>query len=208
MTDEVLGHIFEPFFTTKPAGKGTGLGLATVYGIVKQSGGHVTIESKPGAGTIVTTYFPMVGESSASRATTTPSETALAGRETILLVEDEPALRRLMQRTLEQHGYTVLQTRNVADALDIAEHHQGSIELLLSDVIMPVMNGPDLAQRIVRLRPFIKVMYVSGFTNQALLDRGSVSPRTCFLGKPFTQKALASKLRECLDQQLPEVQSF
>jgi CheY-like chemotaxis protein len=198
MAEDVLTHVFEPFFTTKPAGKGTGLGLATVYGIVKQSAGHITIESAPGAGTIITTYLPVAGHDAASQALGADAETVIEGHETILVVEDDPALRRLMQRTLERHGYTVLQSKNVVDAVSIAEHHPGEIHLLLSDVIMPVMNGPDLAQRIVRLRPTIKVMYVSGFTNQIALDRGCVGANACFLAKPFTPQALAAQVRDCL----------
>jgi PAS domain S-box-containing protein len=199
MTQEVLTHVFEPFFTTKPAGKGTGLGLASVYGIVTQSAGHITIESTPGAGTIITTYFPLVDGDTALHTVSADAREVLEGHETVLIVEDDPALRRLMQRTLERHGYLVLQSKNVVDALSIAERHPGEIDLLLSDVIMPVMNGPDLAQRIVRLRPAIKVMYVSGFTNQIALDRGSLSTKACFLAKPFTPQALAERVRDCLE---------
>jgi CheY-like chemotaxis protein len=172
--------------------------LATVYGIVKQSAGHITIESTPGTGTIVTTYLPAANPATASETESADAEAPIDGHETILIVEDDPALRRLMQRTLERHGYAVLQSKNVVDALSIAERHPGKIDLLLSDVIMPVMNGPDLAQRIVRLRPAIKVMYVSGFTNQIALDRGSVGAKACFMAKPFTPQALASRVRDCL----------
>jgi PAS domain S-box-containing protein len=199
MTPEVLTHVFEPFFTTKPVGKGTGLGLATVYGIVKQSGGYIVVDSAPDVGTTVTTYLPVVAEAAEAAVAAAVPAKALSGAETILLVEDEAGLRRLMQRTLERLGYTVLQTRDVTHALEIAEHHSGPIDLLLSDVIMPGMNGPDLAQRIVRRRPSIKVLYVSGFTNCSVLDLGSVSPNTCFLAKPFSPQALATRVRECLD---------
>ena len=202
MTADVLAHVFEPFFTTKPAGKGTGLGLATVYGVVKQSGGHITIDSEPGLGTTVTVYFPEASELP-DLDTAVASKVDVSGTETILLVEDEPGLRRLMQRTLEGYGYTVLTARSIGHALEIAERHEHPIELLLSDVIMPEMNGPELAQRVIRLRKAIRVLYVSGFTNQAALDRAELSSRIGFLGKPFTPAVLATKVRESLDAQFP-----
>ena len=197
---DVLAHVFEPFFTTKPDGKGTGLGLSTVYGIVKQSGGYITIDSEPGLGTTVTTYLPVALEAGPGPVTTAAVTRVLSGTETILLAEDEPALRRLMQRTLQQCGYTVLNAQSAADAIAVSERHPGAIDLLLSDVVMPGLSGPDLAQRIVRLRPAIKVLYVSGFTSHALFQGGSVDPGTCFLGKPFTRQVLAAKVRECLDR--------
>jgi PAS domain S-box-containing protein len=197
MTPEVLTHLFEPFFTTKPPGKGTGLGLSTVYGIVKQSGGYITIDSTPGVGSVFTTYFPMNGDSPAR---VLPESTArrTSGNETILLVEDEAGLRGLMRRSLEHYGYTVLATETVAEALAAAEHHDGRIDLLLSDVVMPVLSGPELAERVVAARPDIKVLYVSGYTNHAALQR-TIGTRTQFLAKPFASRALAAKVRECLD---------
>ena len=188
MTAEVLAHVFEPFFTTKPAGKGTGLGLATVHGIVKQSGGYITIDSAPGAGTTVTTYLPSVN--------VTP---APAGSETILLVEDEPGVRQLMQRTLERSGYTVLKAPTATDAIAIAAHHRRPIDLLVSDVVMPDVSGPDVAQRISTLHPAMKVLFVSGFTHHIAIEPCSMSPRAAFLAKPFTPLALTVKVRECLD---------
>jgi two-component system cell cycle sensor histidine kinase/response regulator CckA len=196
MTDEVLAHVFEPFFTTKPVGKGSGLGLASVYGIVKQNGGYIAITSAPGKGTTVTTYLPVVDEvaepSAQPMRTKTPS-----GTETILLVEDDAAIRQLMQRTLQQCGYAVLNAEDVANALQIAERRSASIDLLLTDVIMPGLNGPDLAQRIVRLHPAIKVLYVSGFADGAV--GASLSRKATFLPKPFTPRDLATNVREALD---------
>ena len=198
MTADVLAHVFEPFFTTKPRGKGTGLGLATVYGIVKQSGGFIAVDSEPGAGTAIRIHLPAVAETKPQKAAA--QSRVLGGTETILLAEDEKGLRRLIARTLELYGYTVLQSRDVAHAAELAAQHAGEIDLLLSDVIMPGMSGPDLAQHIKGLRPSIKILYVSGFTNRALSDLGFASPNTCFLAKPFTPEALAGKVRECLDK--------
>jgi two-component system cell cycle sensor histidine kinase/response regulator CckA len=199
LTPEVLAHAFEPFFTTKPEGKGTGLGLSTVYGIVKQSGGYITIDSEPGLGTTFTTYLPVAQEAAQQAAGASRLPRPLSGTETILLVEDEPGLRRLVHRTLEQHGYSVLNAATAEDAVSIARRHTGPIHLLLSDVIMPGLSGPDLAQRLVRLRPSIRVLYVSGYTSQAVEGTGAVSPHARFLSKPFSPSVLATKVRECLD---------
>jgi two-component system, cell cycle sensor histidine kinase and response regulator CckA len=198
MAPDVLAHVFEPFFTTKPIGKGTGLGLATVYSIVKQNGGYVAIDSTVGVGTTVSIYLP-VAEGAVDIADGQTSAPVARGTETVLLVEDEAGLKHLIRRTLTRYGYTVLESENVNDALDIAEHHEGRIDLLLSDVIMPGLNGPDLAQRIVRLRPEIRVLYVSGFTNSIALGAESLSARASLLQKPFTPQALAAKVRERLD---------
>jgi len=199
MTPDVLAHVFEPFFTTKPAGKGTGLGLATVYGIVKQSGGYVTIDSTPGVGTSVTIYLPRIEAKRIARTQEKPADQTVHGSETILVAEDQPAVRVLIRRILEPLGYTVLMPADVAEAIAIGESHEGAIDLLLSDVIMPDMSGPDLAQRIIRSRPAMKVLYISGFTTHPAVGAGSTSPNTSFLPKPFSPHALASKVRECLD---------
>jgi CheY-like chemotaxis protein len=199
MTADVMAHVFEPFFTTKPVGQGTGLGLSTVYGIVKQNGGYITIASEPTSGTTVTVFWPMTEQREASVPPPRTSQRAPGGTETILLVEDEAGIRSLMRKTLEPYGYRVLEARDVLDAIAIAETHDGSIDLLLSDVIMPVLSGPDLAQRIVGQRPAIKVCYVSGFPNSLLSEQKREPQRMWFLAKPFTPQALASKVRECLD---------
>jgi nitrogen-specific signal transduction histidine kinase/CheY-like chemotaxis protein len=191
---EVLPHIFEPFFTTKPLGKGTGLGLSTVFGIVKQSGGHITIDSRPGAGTTVTSYFPRVNPPAAPKESPARSDRAGEAAETILLVEDDLAVRELARRTLEARGYTVLAARDVADAISLERTHRKPIHLLLSDIVMPEMNGPDLAQRLVRRRPDMQVLYMSGFAHHLAVAPDATSPRTAFLQKPFTPEALALKV--------------
>ena len=200
MTSDALAHVFEPFFTTKPAGKGTGLGLATAYGIVKQSGGDIAIESTPSVGTTVRVYLPSIADTCATPETAAAGVSS-SGTETILLVEDEPGIAGLMLRILQNAGYKVLPTKDVGDAIDIASKYDGHIDLLLSDVVMPHMSGPEVAQRIVRIRPTIRVLYVSGFTSQAVFDHGMKSPRTHFLAKPFKPADLTRKVRECLDVQ-------
>jgi two-component system, cell cycle sensor histidine kinase and response regulator CckA len=199
MTQDVLTHVFEPFFTTKPAGQGTGLGLSTVYGIVKQNDGYVTIESEPGIGTTVTVFWPTKTDQVHAVASSASPSRVLAGAETILLVEDEPGVRSLMRKTLEPYGYRVLEARDVSHALALAATHQGQVDLLLSDVIMPGLNGPDLAQRIVAQRPTIRIVYVSGFPNSLIPGGNGTRQRVWFLPKPFSPQALAAKVRECLD---------
>jgi two-component system, cell cycle sensor histidine kinase and response regulator CckA len=195
---DVLSHVFEPFFTTKPVGKGTGLGLATVYGIVRQSGGQITIDSAPQQGTTVTVYLQSVDDAPAVRPDVATLR-SIGGAETILLVEDEEGVRHLMRRTLERAGYAVMTASSVSDALARALDRGRPIDLLLSDVVMPDLSGPDLAQRVVRLHPAMKVLYVSGFTSQLALDSGTLGRRASFLPKPFTPDTLARKVRECLD---------
>ncbi len=202
MTPDVLAHVFEPFFTTKGPAKGTGLGLSTVYGVVKQSGGYISIESTPGFGTTVTTYWPRVDAPEASAVAAPPSTNTGKGTETILLVEDEGGLRGLMRKALKRYGYTVLEAHDVADAIAIEEGRRGPIHLLLSDVIMPGLNGPDLAQRIVRRRPAIKVLFASGYASRPAIDLGSSLQNVSFLPKPFTPETLARKVRERLDAQV------
>jgi len=200
MTPAVLAHVFEPFFTTKPQGQGTGLGLATVYGIVKQNAGYVAIDSRPDEGTTVTIFWPMPANdrnASVSQATSLPHP--VGGSETILLVEDEQPIRALMRKTLERYGYRVLEAQDVQDALALGARYPRDVDLLLSDVIMPGLNGPDLAQRIVAQRPGLRVLYVSGFPNSLLSEHDRNRHRMAFLAKPFTPEALAMKVRECLD---------
>jgi PAS domain S-box-containing protein len=199
MAPDVLAHMFEPFFTTKPAGKGTGLGLATVYGIVKQNGGYITIDSAQGIGTTVTIDLPRVDLPTRATAAAPALMRPLNGGETILVAEDQPGVRALIRRILEPYGYTVLMSDNVTDAISIAEHHGGPIDLLLSDVMMPDLSGPDLAQRIVRSRPAIRVLYVSGFAAHPAVGTDASSRNAAFLSKPFTPQGLVTKIRECLD---------
>jgi two-component system, cell cycle sensor histidine kinase and response regulator CckA len=204
MTADVLAHAFEPFYTTKPEGKGTGLGLSTVYGIVKQSSGHITIDSRPGAGTRVTTYLPIAGEGPHAQVAEVSPSRRLTGTETILLVEDERGLRRLIKRALQRLGYTVLDTQTVDDAIAIAKTPGQAIDLLVTDVVMPGMSGPGLAQRILQLRPSVKVMYVSGFAGHDVFEAGAIATDPCFLAKPFTPSRLATAVRDCLEGGCPD----
>jgi two-component system cell cycle sensor histidine kinase/response regulator CckA len=198
MDAETRSHLFEPFFTTKEKGKGTGLGLSTVYGIVKQSGGSVTVESAPGLGATFRIYFPQVEqEEPEMRAVEVMVPTP--GRETILLVEDEPAVRGLVQETLRLHGYTVLVARHGIEALLTSAKYVGRIHLLVTDVVMPQISGPEVAEKILTVRPEIKVLFMSGYPDHPLFDQGSVSRQTGLLQKPFSPSALAQKVREVLD---------
>ena len=194
-------RIFEPFFTTKEKGKGTGLGLSTVYGIVKQSGGNIWVYSEPGQGTTFKIYLPR--EISAKMAVNASRlavvQTPPAGTETILVVEDEEAIRHIAQRILGEAGYTVLTAPAASDALLTSKAHQGTIHLLLTDVVMPQASGRALAERLAVARPGIKVLYMSGYTDDAIVHHGTLDPGTHFIGKPFSAADLTKKVREVLD---------
>ena len=195
---DVLPHIFEPFFTTKEVGRGTGLGLSTVYGIVKQSGGNVWVYSQPGRGSTFKIYLPRVDEPALVVAE--PAQPAAeSGAETVLLVEDEPALRDLIKIALSGHGFTVLDVGNPGDAITLCKKHTAPLHLLLTDVIMPGMDGPALAKRVRIERPGIKVLYMSGYATNFIMHDGEVDPGTNFLEKPFHPRALLHKVREVLD---------
>ena len=201
MDAETKARAFEPFFTTKEKGKGTGLGLATVYGVVKQSGGYIDIETAPGAGTSFKIYLPKVdaeidGQAAPSSGVRRPAN----GSETILLVEDEESLRTLTRATLELDGYKVLEAKDGLDALAVSRRHDGAIELLLTDVVMPGMGGRPLAQELSRLRPETRVVYMSGYTGQTVGSQGPIDPGSDFLSKPFTREVLTRKIREALDR--------
>jgi PAS domain S-box-containing protein len=198
MDRDTLSRAFEPFFTTKEPGKGTGLGLATVYGIVQQSGGHIRAESEPERGTTFRIYLPRVDEAPEVRVD--PTGPAPPGRETLLLVEDDPAVRELVRELLTDSGYTVLEARHAGEALEIAERYQGAIHLLVTDVVMPQMNGAELARRLVTVRPGLPVLYMSGYTDDLIAQRGVLSEGTVLLEKPFTPDALSRKIREALER--------
>jgi CheY-like chemotaxis protein len=192
-------HIFEPFFTTKPRDQGTGLGLATVHGIVSQSGGHIWLYSEPGQGTTFKIYLPRVEEPAVPTAAAVHPVRALTGSETVLVVEDETAVRALTRMTLEARGYYVLVAASAEQALEVAARHPGPIPLVVTDVVMPGLSGGELAARLVELRPEMRVIFVSGYTDDAIAHHGVLDPGVHFLQKPFTLDALARKVREVLD---------
>ncbi len=199
MDAETRSHLFEPFFTTKEKGKGTGLGLSTVYGIVKQSGGSIIVESAPGRGTTFRIYFPRVEQEVPGQTGAVEATDPARGHETILLIEDEPAVRGLVHETLRLHGYTVLEARHGIEALLTSAKYVGPIHLLLTDVVMPQMSGPEVAEKILTVRSGIKVLYMSGYPDHPVFDKGSVNRQTGFLPKPFSPHVLAQKVREVLD---------
>jgi two-component system cell cycle sensor histidine kinase/response regulator CckA len=206
MSEDVRARIFEPFFTTKEMGKGTGLGLAMVYGFVTQSGGHIDVYSEPGLGTTFKVYLPLVeGDAVApSQPSTVPLP---GGRETILLVEDDTAVRALARLTLEGLGYTVVEATNGHDALRVARAHAGPIHLLLTDVVMPGMGGRLAAETLAGTLPGLRVLFISGYTDDAVVRHGVLAAETEFLQKPFTPSALAHKVRQVLDAPPPRAQS-
>jgi hypothetical protein len=203
MDAETRTHLFEPFFTTKEAGKGTGLGLATVLGIVEQSGGAIRCESEPGGGSTFTVFLPATAETVDQGS---PAAGGLAeaprGSETVLLVEDEDAVRVLAQKILERIGYVVLSARNGREGLALCEAHQGPIDLLVTDVVMPEVSGRKLAEGAVKLRPTMKVLFMSGHMQDVVLKEG-VQKGAAFLQKPYTPAGLARSVRETLDSGAP-----
>ncbi len=198
MDKETQSRIFEPFFTTKEKGKGTGLGLSTVYGIVKQSNGYVFAESSIGVGTTFFVYLPCVEDTIEELGPVATPETEKGGCETVLLVEDEESVRELVRVTLVSRGYKVLEAENGECGLRIAEETTATIDLLVTDVVMPGIGGRELAKRLVALRPATRVLYLSGYTEDAIATQGALSPGTAFLQKPFTLQSLAKKVREVL----------
>ncbi|MGE5206611.1 MAG: ATP-binding protein, partial [Chlamydiota bacterium] len=195
----ILPHIFEPFFTTKEKGKGTGLGLATVYGIVKQSGGHATVYSEKGTGTTFKIFLPRATVSASRPEPAARTAEQLRGQETVLLVEDEEAVRESEREYLEGQGYTVLAAANGPAALELAASCGREIHILVTDVVMPGMSGNELGDRLVEQRPGLKVLYVSGYAENTILQHGLAELGSCFMQKPFTLKALAGKIREVLE---------
>jgi len=203
MDSATRARVFEPFFTTKEEGKGSGLGLATVYGMVKQNGGAIWVYSEPGHGSAFKVYLPPAATRSASsprieqgRRESDPTH----GWETVLVVEDEDAVRALAREVLVRHGYVVLEARHGVDALRVAERHTDDIHLMVTDVVMPHMSGRQLAERLGSARPNMKILFMSGYTDQAIMHR-ELTPGAAFLQKPFAPAALARRVRNILDEQ-------
>ncbi len=200
MDAETRSRVFEPFFTTKAKGKGTGLGLATVYGIVKQSGGYVWVYSEPGRGATFKIYLPCVEGASEGAGARKPAAASLRGTETVLLAEDEASLRTLTRTILESFGYTVLEASGGKEALELARRHEGPIHILLTDVVLPEMDASALASRIAMLRPETKVICTSGYTDDTVVRRGLLAEGARFLQKPFAPEGLGAMVREVLDR--------
>jgi signal transduction histidine kinase len=198
MDKATLQHLFEPFFTTKYPGKGTGLGLSTVYGIVKQNHGDVRVESEPGRGSRFVIFLPRTEDTeTVSGRDSSPALTA--GTETVLLVEDEASVRRLLKHVLSKQGYEVLEASSGEEALEIYDRHEGPIHLLLTDMVMPKMNGRELADELLQRQASLRVLYVSGYTDDVLIRNGALGPGMYFLQKPLKPQLLAAKVREVLD---------
>ena len=200
MDQTTLSHLFEPFFTTKEVGKGTGLGLATVFGIVKQSGGLVTVYSEIGRGTIFKVYLPIDASATAIQPENKVPDKLPRGTETVLIVEDEQMIRKLVCRILQTQGYTVLQAENGDEALRVFEGHPSLIKLVLTDVVLPKMGGRQLYDRLIALQPGLKVLYMSGYTDDSVIRHGALEAATNFIQKPFSYTALAEAVRAVLDQ--------
>jgi CheY-like chemotaxis protein len=199
MDSETQSHLFEPFFTTKKVGRGTGLGLATAYGIIRQSHGAIRFESELGKGTTASIYLPLVEDRKRAAAETVPPRIAPTGAETVLLVEDEARVRKLILGILKAHGYTVLEATRGEEAIRLCKSRPGAIDLAVIDVVMPEMSGPDLARQIAPICPAMRVLYISGYTDEAVVHHGIPQSGVEFLQKPFLPDALLRKVREVLD---------
>ncbi|RYE94863.1 MAG: PAS domain S-box protein, partial [Myxococcales bacterium] len=203
MEADTVARIFEPFFTTKEKGKGTGLGLATVFGIVEQSGGHIAVESKLHQGTTFRVYFPQTEQVRRPRSTLPPLGVPVEGGETVLLVEDEPQIRQLLRVVLSRRGYRVLQAQNGGEAFLLSEQYPGTIDLLVTDMVMPRMTGRQLAERLTVQRPGLRVLLISGYTEDVLIHQQGLDVGFAFLPKPITPEALLRKVREVLGAERP-----
>jgi CheY-like chemotaxis protein len=202
MDVETQQSVFEPFFTTKETGKGTGLGLATVYGIVKQSGGTIWVYSEAGYGTTFKIYLPRAGTPASAMAVRDLPEHMPQGTETMLLVEDEAMVREISRQVLEMCGYTVLEAQHGVEALSIFQEEKDKIDLMITDVIMPQMGGRELVERVKQTHPQLRVLFTSGYTDDAIVRHDVIDAGTYFIPKPFTPGALAHKVREVLDARL------
>ena len=198
MDKEILEQIFEPFFTTKGVGQGTGLGLATVYGIVKQNNGFINVYSEPGKGTTFRIYLPRYAGQAVDTQPERAAEIPLSRGETVLVVEDEPVILKMGKMMLEKLGYRVLAAGTPGEAIGLAEEHASEIHLLITDVVMPEMNGRDLAERLQSLYPDMKILFMSGYTADVIAHRGVLDEGVNFMQKPFSMKDLALKVREVL----------
>jgi two-component system, cell cycle sensor histidine kinase and response regulator CckA len=196
MDDEVAKHLFEPFYTTKAAGEGTGLGLATVFGVVKQSGGGIYVYSEPGRGSTFKIYLPAAG-TTFEAAALAAEQAARGGSETIMVVEDDDGVRELVRLMLESHGYEVLAVHDADEAARIRARR--GVDLLLTDVVMPEVSGSALAERLKSIAPGMRILFMSGYSDEAVYRHGEIGPGAAFLEKPFTEGALARKVREVLD---------
>jgi signal transduction histidine kinase/ActR/RegA family two-component response regulator len=200
MTPEVRERVFEPFFTTKEKGKGTGLGLSTVYGIVKQSGGNIWVYSELGRGTTLKIYFPQVDEPLEELRENVETKLVPQGTETVLIVEDDKEVRKLAARILENQGYKILEAAQGSEALPLCKEHRNPIHLVLADVVMPGLDGRELAERVKSFHPGMKVLYMSGYTDNAIIHHGVLEKGMNYIQKPFTLDGLARKVREVLDK--------
>jgi len=203
MDKETQSHIFEPFFTTKESGKGTGLGLSTVYGIIKQSDGYIWVYSEPGKGTTFKIYLPQVGEEVEPGEPTRVPTTSLKGTETVLVVEDEDMVREIIHHILLDYGYNVLESHNPHEALQVCDLFEGTIHLMVTDVVMPGMSGRELAEKVTSRYPNMKVLYISGYTDNVIVHHGILDSGIAFLSKPFTPYSLVRNVREVLDSSSP-----
>jgi CheY-like chemotaxis protein len=199
MDEETRSHLFEPFFTTKSPGRGTGLGLATAYGIIRQSGGAIAIVSELGQGTTARIFLPLAKDKSTAEVENAATPEAFTGAETILLVEDEARVRKLMMDVLSSRGYRVLEATRGHEALRLVKEYAGAIDLAVVDVVMPEMSGPDLVRQTATLRPQMRVLFISGYTEEAMVHHHIPESGTAFLQKPFMPDALVRKVREVLD---------
>lgn len=199
ISEDNLSKVFEPFFTTKKESEGTGLGLSTCYGIVKQSGGDIQINSETDVGTTVKIYFPRAAQEASPQKLSLEGGVYQTGDETILVVEDEASLRKMVKRILSNHGYTVIVAGHGEEALRIIHDYDNPIDLVITDVIMPRMGGKELSDRIQSLNDTMKILFMSGYTDQSIVHQGVIDPGVFFIQKPFTQQSLLKKVRDVLD---------